>query len=96
MRPTLEPGDRVLVVRLPRWARLVPGVVVAVTDPRAPERLLVKRVAAVRTDGGVVVHGDNAAASTDSRTFGPVPRGSVWGIAWCRYAPPERAGRIRR
>ena len=47
--PTLLPGDRVLV-----WRGLGPlrppirvGDLVAVVDPRAAERLMVKRVAAV-------------------------------------------------
>lgn len=95
MRPAFSPGDRLLVVRLRRRAPLVPGAVVAANDPRNPRRLVVKRVAAVDDDGRVVLHGDNAGASTDSRAYGPVARGSVWGIARYRYAPPERAGRLR-
>ena len=96
MRPALVPGDRLLVARLPRPLRVPPGAVVATVDPRRPQRLLVKRVASVEPDGHVVVRGDNGPASTDSRTFGPVPRRSVWGVAWYRYAPPERAGRLTR
>lgn len=95
MRPALSPGDRLLVVRLRRGAPLVPGAVVAANDPRNPRRLVVKRVAAVDDDGRVVLHGDNTGASTDSRAYGPVARGSVWGIARYRYAPPARAGRLR-
>jgi type IV secretory pathway protease TraF len=69
--------------------------VVAVADPREPGRLLVKRV---RTVGeiGVVVHGDNAAASTDSRSWGPVAVSSVWGVVRYRYAPASRAGAVAR
>lgn len=95
MRPTLEPGDRVLAVRA-RRARA--GDLVVVRDPRDPRdlrnagRLLVKRVAAVGPHG-VEVRGDNAAASTDSRVFGPVP--AVWGRAVYRYAPAARAGWLR-
>jgi nickel-type superoxide dismutase maturation protease len=92
MRPGFQPGDRLLVVRLPGWARLVPGAVVAARDPRDPGRLLLKRVAGVDEDGRVVLHGDNAAASTDSREFGPLARSAVWGVARYRYAPPSRAG----
>jgi signal peptidase I len=54
----------------------------------------VKRVADLDGDA-VVVHGDNADASTDSRTFGPVPRSSILGRAVYRYAPAGRAGRLR-
>jgi nickel-type superoxide dismutase maturation protease len=95
MVPTLVPGDRVLVVRLPRRWPLRPGDVVAVADPRRPDRLLVKRVASVTSrPERVVVAGDNALGSTDSRTFGPVARQSVWGRAWYRYAPAGRTGAI--
>ena len=90
MRPTLEPGDRLLLVRRRSYR---PGAVVAVRDPR-DGRLLVKRVAAVTADGRLVVAGDDAAASTDSRTFGPVPLALVRGEAVRRYAPPARAGRM--
>jgi nickel-type superoxide dismutase maturation protease len=89
MRPALEPGDRLLLVRRRTYR---PGAVVAVPDPR-DGRLLVKRVAGVAPDGRLVVAGDDPAASTDSRTFGPVPRSSVRGQAVHRYAPPGRAGR---
>jgi nickel-type superoxide dismutase maturation protease len=89
MRPALEPGDHVLVVRLrPRV-----GDVVAVRDPRAPDRTIVKRVATIDAHGVVVV-GDNRAASTDSRTFGPVPRRDVLGRVVYRYAPASRTGRV--
>ena len=90
MRPALIPGDRVLVLRTGRYR---PGHVVALADPRTG-RTIIKRV--VATDGGeVVVRGDNAAASTDSRTFGPVPRAAVLGRAVYRYAPIHRAARLR-
>ena len=96
MRPAFEPGDRVLVVRVPAGWPLRPGWVVALADPRRPERLLLKRAVSVdaMTPAQVVVAGDNAAYSTDSRTFGPVPRRAVWGRAVYRYAPAERSGRI--
>ncbi len=92
MRPTLEPGDRLLLVRRRSYR---PGAVVAVTDPR-DGRLLVKRVAAVTADGRLVVVGDEPGASTDSRTFGPVAPSLVRGQAVHRYAPPGRTGRMPR
>jgi nickel-type superoxide dismutase maturation protease len=88
MWPALRPGDRLLVVR---GGRARPGDVVTLADPRRPDRVMVKRVAA-RSSGGVVVHGDNPAASTDSRHFGPVPR--VRGRAVYRYHPAARVGRV--
>jgi nickel-type superoxide dismutase maturation protease len=91
MTPTLQPGDRLLVTRA---LRLRVGALVAVPDPRDRDRLLVKRITSIAA-GGVRVEGDNQAASTDSRTFGPVPAASVVGKVRYRYAPPERAGRLR-
>jgi mitochondrial inner membrane protease subunit 1 len=87
MEPALAPGDRLLVVR----CRPRPGDVVALPDPRQPARTIVKRVVGVEGDT-VTVAGDNAAASTDSRAFGPVPRRSVLGRAIYRYAPRSTAG----
>jgi nickel-type superoxide dismutase maturation protease len=90
MAPTLLPGDRLLVLRT---RRVRPGDLVVVPDPRAPERVVVKRAVAV--DGGrVELGGDNPEASTDSRVFGPVPRATVQGRAVYRYAPPDRSGRL--
>jgi nickel-type superoxide dismutase maturation protease len=94
MVPTFEPGDRLLVVRLPRRWPVWVGDVVALADPRAPGRLLVKRVTSVH-EGLVTVAGDNAAESTDSRDFGPVERAHVWGRAVYRYGPASRAGPAR-
>ena len=90
MRPALEPGDRLVVVR---GRRPRPGQVVAVADPRQPGRLVVKRVAATSA-AGVTVVGDNAAASTDSRHYGPVPARSVRGRAVYRYWPESSRGRL--
>lgn len=92
MEPTLRPGDRLLVVRSRRPR---PGDLVAVSDPREPSRLMVKRLTAVEV-GGYVVAGDHPAASTDSRHFGTVPRRHLWGVAVYRYAPDGRVGRLRR
>jgi nickel-type superoxide dismutase maturation protease len=96
MRPTLDPGDRLVVVR-GRRART--GDLVVLPDPRAPERAMVKRVARVdrgARGGNVVVRGDNPGASTDSRVFGPVPAASIGGRVVYRYLPPERRGRPQR
>ena len=92
MRPTLEEGDRVLVMRS-RRAR--PGDLVVVPDPRDGGRLMVKRVV-VASAAGLTVRGDNARASTDSREFGPVPPTSVRGRVVYRYFPGARRGPATR
>ena len=89
MAPTLLPGDRLLVARLP--PRL--GDVVVATDPRDPRRELIKR--ATRLDAsGVHLRGDNPAFSTDTRAFGAVPSDAVTWRAVFRYWPRSRMGRI--
>jgi type IV secretory pathway protease TraF len=73
-------------------------VVVPARYPGAPggsRGRLLKRVSAVDGDA-VTVLGDDPASSTDSRTFGPVPRSSVLGRVVYRYAPGARAGRVRQ
>ncbi|HZU74777.1 MAG TPA: nickel-type superoxide dismutase maturation protease [Acidimicrobiales bacterium] len=92
MEPGLTDGDRLLVLAGVRTRK---GDVVALRDPRQHRRLLIKRVSAVHATG-VEVAGDNPAASTDSRQFGPVPEELVLGRAIYRYHPPDRSGRLRR
>lgn len=95
MAPTLLPGDRVLV-----WRGLGPlrppiriGDLVALVDPRDPDRLMVKRVAGL-AGTEVSVRGDNEAASTDSRQFGSVTAAAIRGRVIYRYLPEERRGRL--
>lgn len=91
MEPALRGGERLLLLPL-RRAR--PGDVVALLEPGSGLPV-VKRVQSVGPQG-VVVLGDNATASTDSRTYGPVAPGALLGRAAYRYHPPGRVGRIRR
>lgn len=93
MEPALLPGDRLLVERW-TYARRPPrpDEVVLTADPRDPRRELVKRVASV-LDGEVRIAGDNAAASTDSATFGSVP---LLAVRWRALAVCWPAGRIGR
>ncbi len=92
MSPTLEPGDRLLVLRVGHRLRLRPGDLVTVRLPGdGAGRVAVKRI--VDLDGSTVeVVGDNTGASTDSRSFGRRPLGDVTGLVLYRYLPPERAG----
>jgi signal peptidase I len=87
MLPTLLPGDRLLVVRVrPRV-----GDVVLAPDPRAPSRELIKRVSEIDATG-VMLRGDNVAASTDTRG---APDAVQW-RAVVRYWPPARVALITR
>jgi nickel-type superoxide dismutase maturation protease len=90
MLPALREGDRLLVRRT---RRVRPGDIAVAADPRDGRRPMVKRVAALSADG-VTLLGDNPPASTDSRTFGPLPPDMVKGRAVYRYAPSNRAGRL--
>jgi inner membrane protease subunit 1 len=104
MAPTLLPGDHLLVAPARRLQR---GDLVVVRDPSSDERWVVKRVAAlggqqVEVAGTVlragadeiVVLGDNAAQSTDSRDYGAIPVAGVHGRVWYRYSPVYRAGKV--
>jgi hypothetical protein len=55
---------------------------------------MIKRVTGFE-GGGVVVRGDNEAASTDSRHFGPVDHRAVSGRVIYRYHPEHRRGWLR-
>ena len=95
MVPALLPGDRLVVLRLPWWSPLrpAPGHVVALHDPRRPDRILIKRVRSVDPRLGTLeVEGDSRPFSTDSRSFGPISRSAVVGRAVYRYAPAGRNG----
>ena len=90
MAPTLLPGDRLLVARLgrPRAAD-----VVLAADPRDLRREMIKRIARIDASG-IHLRGDNPAASTDARAFGPVSAVTVEWRAIVRYWPPDRIGLI--
>jgi signal peptidase I len=105
MRPTLLPGDRLLVDPGAFRSRTpVPGDLVVLRDPEQPDRWLVKRVGQVAgeplpdgtrvPEGTVYVRGDDAAESRDSRAFGTAPLALLVGRPWYRYLPPERRGPV--
>lgn len=88
MLPTLDADDW-LLVRSASADAISPGDVVVVEQPDRPGFLLVKR-AVRRTPDGWWVEGDNAAASDDSRTFGPVHDVDVRAKVLLRYWPRPR------
>ncbi len=93
MRPTLLPGDWLLVdPDAYRDHAPAVGQLVVLPDPRGAERLLVKRIVGILGDGRLELRGDAPEASTDSRTFGAVRADALAGRAWARYWPLRRAG----
>ena len=103
MSPTLEPGDRLVVLPagphgLP-WLRGVPRVGSIVIAEREG-RLDVKRVASRPADVPLATNelwllGDNPAASNDSRQSGALPLSALRGVVLFRSGPAGRRGRVR-
>lgn len=81
MEPALRPGEWWLVRR---WGPVTPGAIVLLEEP-GRERLLVVKRAVREVAGGWWVEGDNPDASTDSRSYGPVPASAIRGVLWLRY-----------
>jgi len=96
MAPTLLPGEWLVVERRPytrRRPRL--GEIVLAADPREPSRELIKRVARVDEESGLIeLAGDAPDASTDSRTFGAIPIENIRWRVLARYWPAARAARF--
>ena len=86
MAPTLLDGDWLLCRRVGPAYAVRAGDVVVVERPDRPGLLLVKRAVRREADGWWV-EGDNAAASDDSRLFGPVPDSLVLARVLARYWP---------
>ena len=92
MEPALWPGDRLLTVPARAW-RLRTGQVVVVADPADRHHEVVKRLTAIgRAD--VEVLGDAPDRSTDSRTWGRLPRSAVRRVAVARW--PDLRTPLRR
>jgi nickel-type superoxide dismutase maturation protease len=98
MAPTLRPGDFLIAARSGSIRR---GTLVVVEHPNRPGYEMVKRVVGAPGDsiedvtlGGdqFWVEGDNPAASTDSRIFGPLGREAIRGVVLFRYWPTSRVG----
>ena len=92
MWPTLRPGDWAIATA---GGRLKKGDVIVVEHPARPGAEMVKRLTGAPGEAGLGfgqwrVAGDNAEASTDSRTFGPVRRDLIRGRVRLVYWPPGR------
>lgn len=80
MLPGLKPGELVFVdFNAYRQVQPLAGQIVILYHPHRPGLKIIKRVTQVLDDGKYFVSGDNPAASTDSRSFGPVPSSAIIG-----------------
>ncbi len=95
MYPALVPGDRALFLPALVMGRPRVGDVVVLSDPRLSSRRITKRISGIGP-GGLELRGDNPAASTDSRHFGPVPPKALIGVLYYRYHPAWNRGVIPR
>ncbi len=82
MLPVLQDGDTVLVD--PR-ARPAIGDIVVCRHPFHTNVSVVKRLTSEGEDGALDLRGDNPASSTDSRSYGEIPRVHYRGRATCRW-----------
>jgi nickel-type superoxide dismutase maturation protease len=87
MIPNFQPGDEILVdLRAYRQEPPQAGDIVLAFRPDRTDVTMIKRVASVAHDGRLILLGDNPAASTDSRSFGPVPPANILGKATSKFA----------
>jgi signal peptidase I len=92
MEPSLRDGDW-LLVNSRAFARRAPrpGELVVARDPRAADRIVVKRVAQVTHEQRIVLAGDHPAHAADGITISP---GEVLGRPWFRYWPADAMGPV--
>ncbi|TME77648.1 MAG: nickel-type superoxide dismutase maturation protease [Chloroflexi bacterium] len=87
MSPRLPSGALIVARPLNLAAPLRVGDVVVARRPDRPELEIIKRIHAIDPAGAIFLVGDNSAASTDSRQFGPVPRDHIVAQVRWRYWP---------
>jgi nickel-type superoxide dismutase maturation protease len=87
MAPRLPSGARVVARAVDGRTRLRVGDVVVARRPDRPELEIIKRISRIDAGGAIVLVGDNPAASTDSRQFGPVTRAHILARVRWRYWP---------
>lgn len=89
MRPTLAPGDVVLIdPRAYQGGRLPqPDDVVVTLHPHQPELPIIKRMAVLEEGDLCLLLSDNPAVGSDSRHFGTVPVQALHGRVTSRIRP---------
>jgi signal peptidase I len=93
MEPSLRDGDWLLVNprAFSRRAPL-PGELVVARDPRAADRVVVKRVAELTPEQRLVLAGDHPAHASENIT---VSSTDVLGRPWFRYWPADAMGPVK-
>ena len=76
MRPALENNDIVLVRRA---GKIAVGDIVLAAHPFKTSVTILKRVTAIDEAGRIELHGDDPTESSDSRSFGAIPRKHIQG-----------------
>lgn len=106
MEPTLETNNILLTEHIsPRFNRLRKGDIVIARSPSNPKQNICKRITALPGDkvkrnfpkqsqvvprGHVWLEGDNSGNSSDSRIYGPVPKGLIRSRVVCRVWPLDK------
>lgn len=86
MIPLLKAGDEVLVnPRAYRNHAPCVGDIVVAQRPNRSTVAMIKRVSSKLEDGRIILLGDNPDASTDSRSFGPVPLENIIGKVTSKF-----------
>ncbi len=81
MLPLLKNGEVVLIS--PK-ARIKPGDIALANHPYRAHLKILKRIAAIESNGDLILLGDNPAQSTDSRAFGAISAEHLIGKVVCR------------
>ena len=81
MLPDLKNGDGVLINP---DAPIVAGDILLAKHPYKKNVVILKRLAEIDENGNYFLVGDNAAESSDSRTFGAISAKHILGKAVCR------------
>jgi nickel-type superoxide dismutase maturation protease len=87
MAPRLPSGSLIVARPIDNATRLRVGDVVVARRPDRPDLEIVKRIQTIDAGGAIFLSGDNPAASTDSRQFGPVMRHHILARVGWRYWP---------
>lgn len=93
MAPSVRPGDWLLAWRGLREGRpphVRPGQLVIARLPADPEFLVIKRAVQLLPDGWWLESDNPVPGAIDSRSFGPISRGSIYARVLLRYRSARR------